>query len=134
MRGTCGRLAVGAVIARESRPISLGYVGPAPGEPHCDPGGLCDLSQPCFRTRHAERNAMDFARHWNIDIRGADLFTTDLSCLACAQRAHIEGISRVYYDRPYRIDSSEWLLERGIKVYRVLANGMITEHTRAPKF
>ena len=131
MRGTCGRLAVGAVIAREARPISLGYVGPPSGEPHCDPGGLCDLSQPCLRTFHAERNAIDFAKKWGISVEGADLYTTDLSCADCAARIITAKIKRVYYDRPYRAQALEMLLDNHVEVYQILANGMLRQITNA---
>lgn len=124
MRGTCGRLAVGAVIARDSRPISAGYVGAASGQPHCEEAG-CDLTQPCTRTDHAEANAIKFARDHNISVFGADLVTTDAPCASCAQEIITAGLKRVYYERPYRAQSLEMLLEYNIEVYQLLANGML---------
>jgi deoxycytidylate deaminase len=56
------------------------------------------------------------------------MFTTDAPCPACAELIYIEGITRVFYDRPYRIDTLDWLTTRGIEVYRILANGMISRH------
>ncbi|HEY6021206.1 MAG TPA: deaminase, partial [Candidatus Paceibacterota bacterium] len=38
-RGTCDRKQVGAVIAREGRPISWGFNGAPPGLPHCSENG-----------------------------------------------------------------------------------------------
>lgn len=124
-RGTCGRLAVGAVIARESRPISWGYVGAPSGEPHCEEAG-CDLSLPCTRTNHAERNAILFALNHLIDIRGADIYVTDSPCAICADMIVRHGLKRVYFDRSYRDGGGiEVLRENDVEVYQVLANGMI---------
>lgn len=124
-RGTCGRLAVGAIIARDARPLSLGYVGPPSGQPHCWEFN-CDLSKPCTRTLHAERNAIEWAQRRSIDIEGADIYTTDLSCADCTSRIIDAKLKRMYYDREYRAQALEMLLEAGIEVYRVLANGMVT--------
>ncbi len=118
-RGTCDRLHVGAVIARESRPISAGYVGAPSGEPHCGPS-VCDVSKPCTRTNHAERNAIDFARHWGIDIVGCDMFVTDAPCLLCAQAIIESGITRVFYDRPYRLTTGlDHLRANGVHVIQI---------------
>jgi dCMP deaminase len=125
-RGTCGRLAVGAVIARDFRPISAGYVGAPSGEPHCEEAG-CDLNIPCTRTDHAERNAIKFAVENDINIQGADLFTTDAPCADCSMLIITAKIKRVYYNRPYRAQSIEMLVENGVQVFQTLANGMINE-------
>jgi dCMP deaminase len=123
-RGTCGRLAVGAVIALESRPISAGYVGAGPGELHCEEAG-CDLTQPCRRTTHAEINAIKFAQARMIDIRGADMYVTDSPCLACADEIIFAKLRRVFFDREYRqADGIQRLLEYGVEVHRILANGI----------
>lgn len=127
-RGTCGRLAVGAIIAVESRPISLGYAGPPAGELHCDEYG-CDVTKPCTRTRHAERNAIEFAWKRHIDIVGADMFTTDSPCVECSTWILDAHIRRVYFDREYRIaEGIENLLRRDIEVWRVLPNGMMRRY------
>jgi dCMP deaminase len=123
-RGTCGRLAVGAVIARDARPISFGYVGAPPSEPHCDEAN-CDLTQPCTRTWHAERNAIKYARDRLIDIAGADLYTTDSPCANCCGWIIAAKIKRVYFERRYRDDTLEMLLDAGIEVYNILPNGML---------
>lgn len=132
-RGTCGRLAVGAVLARDSRPISLGYVGAPPGEPHCEEA-KCDLSKACTRTRHAEHNVLRFALEHKIRTVGADLFVTDSPCLSCAEEIIDAGIARVFFDREYRLtDGLELLLSAPIEIHRILANGMIRRITSAPR-
>lgn len=124
-RGTCGRLAVGAVIARDSRPISAGYVGPVSGAPHCEAHG-CILTVPCTRTIHAEVNAISFARDHGIDIVAADMFITDSPCPECAIEIVETRLSRVFFDREYRISEGiDYLLRNHIEVHRILANGMM---------
>jgi len=123
-RGTCGRLAVGAVIARDSRPISAGYVGALSGAPHCVEA-QCDLSKPCTRTVHAELNAINFALRAGINIAGADMFVTDSPCIPCSYEIIEHKIARVFFDRQYRVPLGiELLKTNGIIVVQVLANGM----------
>lgn len=126
-RGTCGRLAVGAVIAKRHRPVAAGYAGPPSGEPHCWEA-KCNRHKPCDRTLHAEANAIDFAVAEQIDIRGCDMYITDSPCLECARRIWEAGIVRVYFNRPYRSEAGIELLTRhGIQVFHVLDNGIINE-------
>jgi dCMP deaminase len=122
-RGTCGRLAVGAVIAVESRPISIGYVGALPGAPHCWEL-QCDLSKPCTRTVHAELNAINWAVRQGLEVEGADMYITDSPCLKCAQEIANHRLGRIFFDRQYRIhDGVDHLMMNGHEVYQVLANG-----------
>lgn len=102
-RGTCTRLQVGAVIARDGRVISTGYVGAAPGAEHCTDGG--ELRGPdggCLRTIHAEANAIAFAARAGAATDGADLYTTHSPCFACAKLLVSAGIRRVVYRVEYR--------------------------------
>lgn len=116
-RGTCNRLKVGAVIAIDSRPISMGYNGTPPGSPHCGPE--CTMDKPCTKTQHAEANAIHWA-YRNDSVyatQGATIYVTDSPCKACAILIHLAGISRVVYDRAYRIrDGIEYLESHGIEV------------------
>ena len=100
-RGTCAKLRVGAVISRDSRPISIGYCGAPSGQPHCHPD-ICNLLDPCIRTVHAEQNAIAFAARAGISVDRCDLFVTDSPCLECAKLIVNSGILRVYFDREYR--------------------------------
>lgn len=127
-RGTCGRLAVGAVIARDARPVSAGYVGAPAGEPHCLEAG-CDLTRPCTRTTHAEINAINFAKAHNISTYACDMFITDSPCLDCAVAIEAAGICRVFFDREYRVtEGIRYLIANGVSVHRVLANGMTRQY------
>jgi len=124
-RGTCGRLAVGAVIAREGRPISIGYVGAPSGDPHCSSETCPDLSAPCNRTKHAELNAIDFAKAHDINVEGADIYVTDSPCQMCAAEIVLAGIRRVFFDRQYRDPAGiEKLKREDLEVTQVLPNGM----------
>ena len=115
-RGTCNRLRVGAVLALESRPISMGYNG-APSEmPHC--GSDCNPSNPCRNTLHAERNALDWAlKHLGHFPAGCTLYVTDSPCMDCAEYILNAGVSRVVYDRDYRLTTGvDWLRKYGVEV------------------
>lgn len=126
-RGTCGRLAVGAIITVDGfHPVSIGYVGSPPGEKHC--GDHCNLNKPCTQTIHAEDNAIRFALRRGINISGGYMFITDAPCTDCADRIIESGLRRVYFDRPYRMtDGVERLVNFGIEVYRVIANGYVMQ-------
>lgn len=124
-RGTCNRLKVGAVIAIDSRPISMGYNGSPPGHPHCGPE--CTMENPCTKTVHAERNAIHWARNFTQDFddyaHGCTIYVTDSPCKACAMLIHLAGIRRVVYDREYRIrDGIEYLESHGIEVVQCPVN------------
>jgi len=124
-RGTCNRLKVGAVIALDSRPISMGYNGTPPGAAHCGPE--CTANNPCTKTLHAEANAIRWATRGSPDgygvgtedqvPGGCTIYVTDSPCIVCASLIHQAGISRVVYDRAYRIrDGIEYLENQGIEV------------------
>lgn len=100
-RSTCQRLAVGAVIAREGRVLSIGYAGVPPGVAHCNILD-CDVSQPCTRTVHAEANAIVFAAKHGIPIEGSDLYCTHSPCESCTNLILNAGIKMVYYAELYR--------------------------------
>lgn len=134
-RATCSRAQVGAVIVKETRPISSGYNGTAAGLPHCDhscncgyPGeggkyfdgkhlSNCRTLVPCDEAIHAEANAVAFAAKHGVSTDGATLYTTMTPCLACAKLIANAGITRVVAASAYRDDSGVVLLEQlGIQV------------------
>lgn len=102
-RGTCNRAQVGAVLARDGRIISTGYVGAPSGLPHCTDVG-CDTStySGCLRTVHAEANAIAFAARYGISTDGSDLYCTHSPCGNCAKLIINAGISRLIYEMEYR--------------------------------
>jgi dCMP deaminase len=109
-RSTCSRRHVGAVIARDGRVLVTGYNGAPKGMPHCVHPSEDDEGTGCKIAVHAEANAIAYAARWGIQIEGADLFSTCVPCLACAQLVINSGIHRVVAAAPYRDPAGEKLL------------------------
>ena len=82
-RGTCLRRNVGAIIVKNDRVISTGYVGASKGEPNCSDARKCirkELGVPagmfyelCVSV-HGEENAILNAASTGADIYGATLY------------------------------------------------------------
>jgi dCMP deaminase len=117
-RGTCERAQVGAVISRDGRIISTGYVGAPAGAEHCTSVG-CRLGNHngCVRTVHAEANAIAYAARAGTATESAELFCTHSPCEPCAKLIISAGIRRVVYATRYRDETGIGLLESvGIEV------------------
>lgn len=110
-RGTCERASVGAVISREGRVISTGYVGSPAGLEHCTTVG-CSIGPNggCDRTVHAEANAIAFAARFGTGTNGSELHCTHAPCLSCAKLIVNAGITRFVYETVYRDPSGLDLL------------------------
>lgn len=100
-RSTCLRNQVGAIIARDGRPISVGYNGAAEGKPHCAPE-TCGPDKPCTNTIHAEANAIAFAARKGIATEGAWLYCTYSPCQKCAELILQAGIKFLVFEHCYR--------------------------------
>lgn len=117
-RGTCERGQVGAVIARENRPISAGYVGAPSGMDECKAVG-CEIGthDGCIRTVHAEANCIAFASRFGAPTDGSTIYTTLSPCSECAKLIINAGIARVVYATPYRDSRGLRMLEQaGVEV------------------
>lgn len=102
-RGTCARLRVGAVIARNGRTLATGYNGAPAGRPHCDcREGDTDPSTSCQIAVHAEANVIAFAAQHGVSTLGTTLYTTASPCRTCAGLVLNAGITRVVYSREFR--------------------------------
>jgi dCMP deaminase len=102
-RSTCTRKHVGALIAFNGRPVSIGYAGAPAGLPHClDHGCVPGPDGGCIRTMHAEANTIAFAARKGIATEGATLYTTVSPCLGCAKMIINAGIQQVWYLERYR--------------------------------
>lgn len=119
-RSTCTRAKVGAVIVRDKNILATGYNGSASGMPHCiDVGCLVYKSttptgetvENCFRTIHAEINAIAQAAKNGAGIRDADIYITHTPCIHCFKVLINTGIVRICYERPYKLETIEPLLE-----------------------
>ncbi len=111
-RSTCTRAKVGAVIVREKNILATGYNGSPAGLPHClDVGCLVyksttpsgEIEENCFRTIHAEINAIAQAAKNGHAIRDADIYITHTPCIHCFKVLINTGIKRVLYEKPYKI-------------------------------
>lgn len=103
-RATCDRLHVGAVLVRDKQVLATGFNGSLPGAPHCDDvGHLLDGNGACVRTSHAEANAVSSAARRGISLDGATAFLTDSPCRTCARLLVMAGVTRIVYEREYRI-------------------------------
>lgn len=113
-RGTCSRLQVGAVLARDTRIIATGYNGAPAGQPHCHHDGL---EQRCTIAIHAERNVIGYAARVGAATGGSTLYVTHAPCPDCASVVLAAGIVRVVYGTPYGTrDGAARLRECGVLV------------------
>lgn len=117
-RSTCTRAKVGAVIVRDKNILATGYNGSPAGLPHClDVGCLVyksttpsgEVEENCFRTIHAEINAIAQAAKNGHAIRDADIYLTHTPCIHCFKVLVNTGIKRIVYERPYKLATIEEL-------------------------
>jgi dCMP deaminase len=111
-RATCARAKIGAVIVKDKNIIATGYNGSPAGHPHCtDVGCLIYVSrnpdgeeeENCFRTIHAEINAVAQAAKHGVAIDGASIYVTASPCYHCLKTLMNTGITRICYAKPYKI-------------------------------
>ena len=128
-RSTCGRAKVGAVIVRDKNILATGYNGAPAGMPHCTEAGCLvytshtpsgELEENCFRTIHAEINAIAQAAKNGAAIRDADIYVTHTPCIHCFKVLVNTGIRRIFYDREYKRDTlAELLRHTEVQLERV---------------
>jgi dCMP deaminase len=123
-RSTCTRAKVGAVIVRDKNILATGYNGAPAGMPHClDVGCLVyssrtpsgEVEENCFRTIHAEINAIAQAAKNGASIRDADIYITHTPCIHCVKVLINTGIRRIFYEREYKRATIEELV-RGANI------------------
>ena len=105
-RSHCVKRHVGAVLAKDTRIVSIGYNGPPSGTHNCDeewPQDGCprDSKGSCSLAIHAEQNAILYAVKNKISIEGATLYTTLSPCLACSRIIYTMGIKHVIFLNSY---------------------------------
>ena len=105
-RSHCVKKQVGAVLAKDTRIISIGYNGPPAGTYNCDekwPGVGCprDSKGSCSLALHAEQNAILYAVNNKAAVEGATLYVTLAPCLPCARVIFSAGIKKVIYVDSY---------------------------------
>ena len=74
----------------------------------------------CFRTIHAEINAIAQAARQGTAIREADIYVTHTPCVHCFKTIVNTGIRRVFYEKPYKVETIAELRERaGVELVQV---------------
>jgi dCMP deaminase len=115
-RSTCNRAKVGAVIVRDKNILATGYNGAPAGMPHClDVGCLIyrtttpngETEENCFRTIHAEINAIAQAAKNGAPIRGAHFYITHSPCIHCFKVLINTGVERVVFEKEYKLHTLE---------------------------
>ena len=117
-RSHCIKRHVGAVLAKETRIVSVGYNGPPAGTHNCDEefgsqGCALDSKGSCSLAIHAEQNAILYAAKNKVNVKGSTLYVSLSPCLSCARIIYSMGIKRVVYLNSYAeykgLDSDEGL-------------------------
>ena len=129
-RSHCIKKQVGAVLAKDTRIISIGYNGPPAGTYNCDemwPDVGCsrDAKGNCFLALHAEQNAILYAAKNGASLEEASLYVTLAPCLPCARMIFSAGIKKVIYVESYaaykgiqKEEGIDFLQEFGVWVER----------------
>jgi dCMP deaminase len=113
-RSTCTRAKVGAVIVRDKSILATGYNGSPSGMPHCLEVGCLvyesitpegESVTNCWRTIHAEINAIAQAARNGVCVAGASIFVTHSPCIHCLKTLVNTGIRDVFYEKPYKLDT-----------------------------
>lgn len=132
LRSHCVRAQVGAVLAKDTRIISLGYNGPPAGTYNCDeewPAEGCprDSKGSCSLALHAEQNAILYASKNNVSVEGSTLYVTLSPCIACARVIYSTGIKKVFFRESYAAyknissdEGVEFLKKFGVEVEQLI--------------
>lgn len=130
-RATCDRGRSGCVITRDNRIIATGYVGAAPGLPHCDEVGheMIERINPdgtktkhCIRTAHAEENTIVHAARFGVPLKGATLYCNMTPCYTCAKMIITAGIERVVARNDYHAGGTSKQMFKKVGIVYELAN------------
>ncbi len=129
-RSHCVKAQVGAVLANETRIISIGYNGPPSGTHNCDldfgvEGCPRDSKGSCSLALHAEQNAILYAAKNGAKVEGSTLYVTLSPCIACARVIYTMKIKKVVFLNSYAdykgigVDEGvEFLKSFGVEVVR----------------
>ena len=118
-RSTCKRAKVGAVIVRDKNILATGYNGAPAGLAHCTEVGCLiyesktpsgEIEENCYRTIHAEINAIAQAAKNGVSIRDAAIYVTHTPCIHCMKVLLNTGIKQIFYERDYKANTVRDLL------------------------
>lgn len=118
-RASCDRGRSAAILTRNNRILSTGYVGAPTGLPTCDDEGhilearcpintehivVGELSRHCIRTFHAEMNAILGCAREGVSTIEATLYCDMVPCRNCGMAVIQAGIIRVVAKNRYQRD------------------------------
>lgn len=124
-RGSCHRLKVGCLIAKENRIVSTGYNGILKNEQECDFGILDQhcVEASCIHAVHAEANAIYAAARMGISLQGSLIYCTHSPCTDCVEAIVQAGICKVYFGELFRDQAPlTRLRSQGLLVEQVILN------------
>ena len=111
-RASCDRGRSAAILVKNHRIISTGYVGSPIGLPDCDELGHelgtftenGETSSHCLRTFHAELNAILGCAREGVSTVGSTLYCSMVPCRVCGMAVIQAGIVRVVAANKYHKD------------------------------
>lgn len=122
-RSTCRRLNVGALIVIDGRIRSIGYNGQPPGKEHCKGADCPGMIAGNCPTIHAELNALN---HLALSSSAPmDLYVTNSPCVDCLAIASFRGVTRVFFQTPYRVIDHLSSEHNDVLVYQVMPSGYL---------
>lgn len=135
-RATCDRGRSGAVIVRDKRMLTTGYVGAPSKVRDCDELGHemhtvvhddGSKTEHCIRGTHAEQNALIQAARTGVALSGGTIYVHMTPCYACAKMIINAGIVRVVAGKDYHAGkrSKEIFKEAGV-TFDLLSSAMET--------
>jgi dCMP deaminase len=136
-RSTCDRGRSGAIIVKDKRILSTGYVGSPPGMPHCDEAGhdmrkmINDdgsISEHCVRTIHAEQNTLAQAAKFGISVEGSTLYCKMTPCRVCSKLIVGAGIKKVVAEKDYHASKESKELFKNAGVELVILNPEVEKY------
>lgn len=137
-RGTCDRGQCGAIITKDRRIVSTGYVGSPIGQAHCDEVGHEintvihedeSSSKHCIRTLHAEQNAISQAARFGTSIDGGTVYVKFYPCYTCAKMLINCGIKRVVCNQDYHASEESKLIFKKAGIEVVLLSDEMTTYS-----
>ena len=141
LRASCDRGKSGAILVRDNRLLSMGYVGAPSGVPSCDEVGHNlirryqesvdnhknrlplqdkDFSTHCVRTIHSELNSIINCARNGISTVGATMYCTMTPCINCALAIIQAGIVKVIAKNRYQKDFETRELFRRVGIELVI--------------
>jgi len=139
-RSTCLRAKVGAIIVKDRSIVATGYNGAPSGLPHCLEVGCLiyrsvtpdgEEEENCFRTIHAEMNAIAQAAKNGNSIDGASIYVTHTPCIHCLKVLINVGMKKIFYAEPYKVETiQEMVRASGIKLVQIPVSPLPEELAR----